>query len=632
MNILQQSSKALDRTLGSWYVQIASGAIKLPRFQRFEAWDRGRVTGFLNTIIQNLPVGITLLLQVGDKEKFVSRYIATAPESNERVTEHLLDGQQRLTAFWRAMHNNYMGETFYVYLPQFDTNPDDGVEYENMTIHCLARWVKGDGRRFPIWADSAARCLERGLVPVDLLCPGDHGARVEAWVKDATAEMEPADNDPEALTKYKRLEAQRLELRNTLTTLRERVTHFNLPYLALPVHTDADVALQVFVNMNTNSKPLSMYDLTVAKVESAAGASLHELQEQLEEKHVELTHYGDISQPILHVAALLQGFMPNQGGVGMMDKAQLVKDWPRIERAMVRTAGFMARQHVYDETRLPTNVVIPVLAACFDKIPDHGDELGKAEQLMRAYMWSSFFTTRYEGAAATRAYQDYKALMELLQRKQYGPADYASVPVMRRVDYPLPTAEQLVRVGWPKGMDRTARAVLAVNLYFGAWDFADGRPASYDSLKMREYHHVFPDALLQEAEIESYLALNCALVTWKTNRTIGRKDPLEYLKDRVDWSDETTVKQRLETHLLDYEQLAQATYSQGDTLMEGEGFAAKLAEDFSTFLKKRALLVEIAASYFADGRLLSLDELMKEGLRRQEAASTGEAIAQAVTE
>lgn len=29
MNILEQSSKAQDRTLGSWYVQIASGALKL---------------------------------------------------------------------------------------------------------------------------------------------------------------------------------------------------------------------------------------------------------------------------------------------------------------------------------------------------------------------------------------------------------------------------------------------------------------------------------------------------------------------------------------------------------------------------------------------------------------------------
>lgn len=69
MGIMQQSSKAQDRTLGIWYQHIKQGQIKLPRFQRFEAWDRGRITSFMNTIINNLPVGVTLALEVGSTEK-----------------------------------------------------------------------------------------------------------------------------------------------------------------------------------------------------------------------------------------------------------------------------------------------------------------------------------------------------------------------------------------------------------------------------------------------------------------------------------------------------------------------------------------------------------------------------------
>lgn len=614
VNILQQSSKAQDRSLGSWYVQIASGALKLPRFQRFEAWDRWRVAGFLNTVIQNLPVGVTLLLQVGDEEKFISRHIATAPESNARVTEHLLDGQQRLTAFWRAMHNNYGSETYYVYLPQYDTHLDDALDYEEVTIHCQARWLKMNSpkQRYPLWADSPLYCFRRGLVPIDLLCPGDHSARVDEWIERATPEPEAVDDPKEALARYKALEKTRKELTSVINALRERVTHFNLPFLALPVSTSADVALQVFVNMNTNSKPLSMYDLTVAKAESVVGASVHALQEQTEAAHVELTHYGDISWTLLTTAALLQGKMPNKGGVGSMDMAQMVSDWPRVERALVRAAGFMARQHIYDELRLPSAPVFAVIAACFDKVPEHGDALGRAEKLLRAYMWSCFFTARYEGAAPTRAFQDYKALTELLGRQQFGESDYVHVPVLRRNEYPLPTQEQLVRAGWPKGADRMARAVLAVNLYFGAWDFADGRPGSFDSLKSREYHHVFPDALLQEAGIESFVALNCALVTWKTNRNIGRKDPLEYLADRVEWADETVIRQRLRTHLLDFDQLSRATYVADGKPLEGEAFVGRLTKDFNDFLETRAKLVEVAASRLANGDLLSIEDLHSE--------------------
>lgn len=611
MTILQVSSSARDRKLSDWYERIRTGQLRLPRFQRFEAWDRGRVMGLLNTIIQNLPVGVTLLLEVGDREKFVSRPVATAPRTDVRITEHLLDGQQRLTAFWRAIHNNYEGEKYFVYLPAFDENDEDGRDADEMCIEFQGRW-EHKGILRPVWADSPKGCLARGLIPVDLLRPGDEETRIGQWVMDATAHKVPTDKS--AADAWERMEAvavQRQELRRVIGMLRERVAHFNLPYLALPAGTDADVALKVFVNMNTNSKPLSLFDLTVAKVEEEAGASLHDLQEQLEQAHPEATRYGDLSWPLLQVAALLQAQVPNQSGVNSIDKQRLVKDWPRISAAIVRTADFLSRQHIYDGARLPSQIVLPVIAACLDSVPTEGDALGRGERLLRAYMWSASFTSRYEGAANTRAFQDFKALLALLKRSSFGTAEYAEVPVMNRADYPLPDYEQLIRVGWPKGADRMARAVLATTLYFGGWDFADGRPASYESLKTREYHHVFPDALLQDADIDSYLALNCALITWKTNRSIGRKDPLEYLRDRVEWSDEANVGQRLDTHLLDYQTLASAHYvdAAGQPL-KGQALTSKLRPEFERFLELRAKRVASAAELLANGEIPTAKDVL----------------------
>ena len=99
MSIMQQSSKAQDRTLGVWYTQIDHGSVKLPRFQRWEAWDRGRIRSFLDTIISNLPVGVTLVLEVAGQEKFVSRYISGAERTNGTVTQNLLDGQHSVARF-----------------------------------------------------------------------------------------------------------------------------------------------------------------------------------------------------------------------------------------------------------------------------------------------------------------------------------------------------------------------------------------------------------------------------------------------------------------------------------------------------------------------------------------------------
>ena len=105
--------QAHNRKLGEWYGMIKRGKIKLPRFQRFEAWDRHRICSLIEMVIRNLPLGITLVLEIGEREKFISRFLKTAPERSGRVYEHLLDGQQRLTALWRAFHNNYEWETYF---------------------------------------------------------------------------------------------------------------------------------------------------------------------------------------------------------------------------------------------------------------------------------------------------------------------------------------------------------------------------------------------------------------------------------------------------------------------------------------------------------------------------------------
>jgi len=607
MSIMQQSSKAQDQTLGIWFQRIEQGMVKLPRFQRYEAWDRGRITSFLNTIISNLPIGVTLVLEVAGQEKFASRYISTSePLGTPTVTMHLLDGQQRLTAFWRSMHNNYKSETYFVYLPQFDRN--DEKSGEEMEVRCVPRWVNKHGLKMPRWAEEPAYCLFRGLLPISLLRPGDNSTEIDLWLNDATKPLEPKDDDPDALAKYKLYTATKEKVKAELTALRERVTHFNLPYLSLPATTGKDVALQVFINMNTNSKPLTLYDIVVAEVENVAEKSLHELQSNLLEKCPHSAHYGDLSDLILSTSALLQDKLPSMRGMVDMDKRLLLENWPKLERGLERMADLLASQGVYDEARLPTNAVLAVIAACYELIPDDGDFLGKAETLLRQYLWSSFFTDRYENTAASRAYADFKALKALLCKKAFNETELATVPVLNRTEYPLATTESLLNIGWPKAMGIKARAILAVTTYLGAIDFADNKPASFDNIQRREYHHIFPDALLSEIGVESFLALNCALITWKTNRVIGRKDPLQYLEDRVQWADHEMIVERLKSHLIKYEILSKAHYAS----LEGEQLKSKIKFDFEEFLQSRANLVVSAMMILTEGGSPSVDRLWAE--------------------
>ena len=94
--------RSSDRSLRDWLTRVRTGQTKLPRFQRWEAWNHVNVSQLFNTILQDLPAGSVLVLEIGNEEPFPSRLIEGVPRATERTTEHLLDGQQRLTALWRG--------------------------------------------------------------------------------------------------------------------------------------------------------------------------------------------------------------------------------------------------------------------------------------------------------------------------------------------------------------------------------------------------------------------------------------------------------------------------------------------------------------------------------------------------
>lgn len=211
-------------------MRVESGQLRLPSFQRGVAWDSNRVVSLLQTIIDDLPLGVALVLNVGDKEQFVSRPLESAPETTNTVTEHLLDGQQRLTALYRALRDNDPKVTYFVHIPVLDDdlqNDDDGVR-----IRKESRWVNASGTRFPIWADSPNECLRRGLIPVRLLEPMFDG--VDGWVDEATQGFNPGEEVQDRNELFAALtiaNERRTQIRKLIAEMRETLKHFNLPYL-----------------------------------------------------------------------------------------------------------------------------------------------------------------------------------------------------------------------------------------------------------------------------------------------------------------------------------------------------------------------------------------------------------------
>lgn len=576
--------EARNRSIRDWFTRVRTGQIKLPRFQRFEAWGHKDIAGLLETVIQGLPSGATLVLEVGDEEQFISRYVETAPGGTERVIEQLLDGQQRLTALWRSLHDNYPDRT---YLIRWVDVPETGEKVPEVTAQ--ARYTR-NGRRYPLWCDDPLECWERGYFPVRLLNPEDE-SEVRPWTEKATgSDLEDAGAEQKLASR---------DIENDITKWRALVSSYNLPYLSLPASTPQHVALEVFIKMNTSAVRLTPFDIIVAQLEAATGESLHDLLEDLRVEVPSAERYGDLGDLVLNVAALHENRLPGQVSYQRLDLNRIANEWDQIITGIQWAVDLLTEERIFDSTRLPSVAVLPILAALHRAVPLTPDGEGNARSLAKAFLWRAFLTSRYEQAAGSRALQDYRGIRKAFEEGLR--IEECSAPIFDESQTPLPSEGDLISAGWPRRKETLARGLLAVAIRHGALDIADGKVASADNLQEREYHHLFPDSLLKSVgdfeHQESYRALNCALITWKTNRNISNKSPIDYLYDRVKAAHlgEEAIRPRLHSHLIPYETLVTAgPYGTDDR--------EKVRADYHAFLQKRAEVMLPAVHALCFGR------------------------------
>lgn len=491
----------------------------------------------------------------------ISRTIKGAPESGERVTEHLLDGQQRLTALWRGLHNNYDDRTYFMF---FEPDEETGMPYY---VDSVARWRKEtDTEKRPFWANKPLELWKRRMVPLDLFTPDVGGERrFRHWARSAISNEDERD-----------------EIGEVVSEIRQKFTVFNLPFMSLPVTTKPETALDVFVKMNTSAAPLSVYDIVVAQVEAGLGQSLHDLVAEIRRTVPSIEAYYPPEDLCLYVSALLQDRAPTNGSYRSKDFGpQMLANWDKVVRGVSRAVTFLEEERIFDAKRLPTDVVIPMLAALWAVAPVALDGEGRARTMLRKVLWRSFFSNRYEKATSSRTLADFRQLRPMMAGGQP-----SSPEIFDDAKHPLPESQEFLMAGWPVTKERLSRALLALALRHGGHDLADGSLINRTNIGRREYHHLFPEAhLTREGEKDDriYLSLNCALITWQTNRSISDKEPERYLAERTDKaqlgltgkiSAQDIVRSRLATHLIPFDEM--------------------VAGDYQAFLERRASMMHDA--------------------------------------
>jgi len=568
--------EARSKSIEAWFSMIEQTQVKLPRFQRHEAWRPRQIAGLFENILRapSLPLGVLLVLEVGDKELFHSRAIVGAPASSARPAMHILDGQQRITALWRSLTDDYADLRVFVRLTgaeqpdAAEAATDDDEEDDSGRIRVQRRWLNKSDQQQPAWAHNDVECIKRGLAPISILRPGGTGeASFKAWRDGLRTAKIFTD-----------------EIGDTASDMRKRLQGYVLPFLALPVGTSREAALEVFKKMNTSSSPLKDFDIVVAQVEEAVGESLHDKMEDLLNAVPAAREYGRIEDIMLAVGALLQDraplkktYLDDDFGNGLMGT------WDQLAKGIAGGLTFLEQEGLLNADTLPSDVAVYLTCALWAvagrlKL----DQAGNARQIIRKALWRACFTHRYAKTSATRAYADFRVLRGMVE---------AAVPAVAcdlfdEQAFPLPGLDELKVAGWPGRKDRLPRAILAATLRRQAHDFADGSPISRSIIGKREMDHLYAFGFLGVPRTDSFVnrALNCALITNHTNRNKSGHAPSKFIAERAKAANlgEDAVRHRLATHLIPY--------------------TALVADDYDAFLDARAELVRTDIRRLCNGQ------------------------------
>lgn len=603
-----------SRPLMDWIRRVHEGRIALPTFQRSSVWDISKVRSLIDSLLRNRPIG-TLLLMPTDESRFRWRPIqgaeAVRPATGDG--ELILDGQQRLTALWRAFRGDL--EPLFVRVKDWNANPLEvdavGVAAD-LGFHAEHRLVKDEGERAVLHFQR--NCVPLAVLGIDLVTQTEHA--LWRWCNQTQR------NDGE--------KAWRLvnRIQGDIAML---LWHRRLWHLTLPREISQQEAIEIYIRTNESSAVIRRFDIAVAIYDSNTGESLRdEIVGMVEEMGAEKslfesffdTEEGEdryiptLGEVLFKVSCLWCGFAPTEGKY--TEKAVLETLRQRkneLRDALLWALEFYQAEGVRDRRFVPSDVPLRVLPALFPTVRGllRTDE-AKVRRYVRSYLWRAFLTERYSRNANTRLHDDCRTMVANLKQGRSETTDKwrEGVPIFSNLHYPLPDSQRLEDLDEdplpsPRARNSLSRAVFAISLREGL-DFATGQRAGSGLDQRWDYHHLFPKAYLKKSGMDPKQinhGLNQALVTGKTNSIIGRKPPHEYLAvdgDLARAANGETGKELprlVESHRIPYAALVAEPRT---------GAPNDVANLYRKFIKARAKMVETAMKALIVGKATLTDD------------------------
>ncbi|WP_433369579.1 GmrSD restriction endonuclease domain-containing protein [Streptosporangium sp. CA-115845] len=477
--------------------RVRAGEIRLPKFQRQFVWKGLQVLDLLDSISRNYPIGSLLLwdseLRLASDHDIAGIEIDQAP--NRERTAYLLDGCQRLSTICGALYWEPKGDPKSLWNLVYDFEEERFAhrkDFDEPPAHQIPLRLLAQPYQYAKWAS-----------------------------KRLPEEFEEAAGQ-----------------------LFDNFANYETSVVTLKTASITEVG-RIFERVNTRGTPLT----AVQVIRAVTWRSDFDLLDAIDGVRDVLAakNYGLIDQMLLlraiSAAAGLGFAKSDMEQLPSVGHERLLAAIEETEEAAKKAVDFLTT-----EIGTPTAAALPhanqlaVVIEIFRQIPRPN---GKQFAQLRSWFWRTILGGYYDGWNPRKMAADLAAVTAFAKGETKG----------IEVDVPPPSTRL-----WAGKYDRgtapqkTFALMLAargpVDLITGA-AIDVGKTLAGDNYL--QFHHFFPKAALLRSALsfeQANVLANIVMLTAISNQKFSDLPPSAYLKAEIDFSDERTIRERLDTCLV----------------------------------------------------------------------------------